>query len=246
MPQITTREIEYTAPDGTKLIGFFAAPITAQPVAGILVGPEWWGRNDYLDQRTKELAELGYAALAMDMYGEKKSTEDAQQAKTWMMETFEKPETLTARAQSALDALTQQPEVDSSKLAAIGFCYGGKVALELARTGAPLNVIASFHGNVTTQNPAKKGTISGEVLICHGAEDTMVSLDDIQQIDQELTHAEVPHQILILEHAKHGFTNPQADERAKKNGVDLAYNADATRKSFTALHELLSKAFVTT
>ena len=243
MTQLITRDIEYTAPDGTKLKGFFVAPPSTQPLAGILLGPEWWGCNDFLICRAKQLAEQGYAAFAMDMYGAQKATEDAEQAKQWMMETFEKPKTVVERAQVALDTLAEQPEVDPKQLAAIGFCYGGKVVLELARTNAPLHVTASFHGNLTTNNPAQKGKFHGDVLICHGEDDSMVSLDDVKTIDQELTHAEVPHQILILEHAKHGFTNPLADERGQRNGVDLAYNPEATQKSFDALHALLKKKF---
>ena len=122
---IQTREIEYTAADGTRLIGYFAAPSTATPVAGILVAPEWWGRNAYTEQRARELAEHGYAALAIDMYGDKKVTSSAAQANEWMMQTFQAPDTIVTRASAALAALAAQNEVNADKLAAIGFCYAG-------------------------------------------------------------------------------------------------------------------------
>lgn len=151
MTEITTREIEYTAHDGKKLIGFFAIPVNETNLVGILVGPEFWGRDEYAIKRAKQLAERGYAAFAIDMYGDKKTTTDAKEATALMQETFAKPNTLLDRANAALNILKKQPEVDPQKLAAIGFCYGGKIALELARSGAPLQVVASFHGNLTPQ-----------------------------------------------------------------------------------------------
>ncbi len=135
---IKTREIEYTAADGSKLIGYFAAPEAAHAVAGVIVAPEWWGRNEYTEQRARELAEHGFAALAIDMYGDKKVTTTAAQANEWMMQTFADADTIVTRASAALDTLAAQPEVNRDKLAAIGFCYGGKVVLDLARSGAAL------------------------------------------------------------------------------------------------------------
>jgi len=149
MAAIKTREIQYTAQDGSTLIGYFAAPETDAPVAGVIVAPEWWGRNDYTEQRARELAEHGYAALAIDMYGDKKVTTSSDQAYQWMMQTFEDPDTIVNRAKAALDTLATQDEVNPEKLAAIGFCYGGKVALDLARSNAPLKAVATFHATCT-------------------------------------------------------------------------------------------------
>ena len=109
---IHTREIEYSAPDGERLIGYFAAPVTDEPVAGVIVAPEWWGRNDYTEQRARELAEHGFAALAIDMYGDKKVTTDVPQASAWMNQTFEQPDTIVNRAQAGLNALAAQPGVN--------------------------------------------------------------------------------------------------------------------------------------
>lgn len=243
MQKITTREIQYTAHDGKTLIGFFAAPETNQPVPGIIIGPEWWGVDDYMISRTKQLAEQGYACLAIDMYGNKISTESATDANAYMSEVFEKPNTLIDRAQAALATLAAQSEVNPKQLAAIGFCFGGKIALELARSGAPLDVIASFHGNLKTEHPAKTGLIKGDVLVCHGMADSMIPIEDVDAIEKELKDAEVNYQILRLEGAKHGFTNPKADERHLKTGVDLAYNQTAEQQSLDALYKLLKKRF---
>ena len=239
--KIKTREIEYTAADGTKLIGYFAAPETASPVAGIIVAPEWWGRNEYTEQRARELAEHGYAALAIDMYGDKKVTTLVSEASAWMMQTFEDSETIVTRASAGLTTLAQQPEVNADKLGAIGFCYGGKVILDLARSGANLRAVATFHAVLTPKAPAQEGVIKAEILVMHGELDSMVTLDDVATFRQEMHAAKVDHEVIVFENAKHGFSNPLADERAQANGVDLAYNASAEQQSLDAMYALLAR-----
>ncbi len=238
---IKTREIHYTAADGSTLIGYFAAPESETAVAGVLVAPEWWGRNEYTEQRARELAEHGYAALAIDMYGDKKVTTTASQANEWMMQTFQDADTIVTRASAGLNTLAGQPEVNADKLAAIGFCYGGKVVLDLARSGAALKAVATFHGNLTPKAPAEKGQVQAEILVLHGELDSMVTLDDVAAFKAEMHAAEVEHEVIVLEGAKHGFSNPLADERAKANGVDLGYNAEAERQSLDAMYELLAR-----
>lgn len=238
---IQTREIQYTAADGSTLVGYFAAPQSQAPIAGVIVAPEWWGRNEYTEQRARELAEHGYAALAIDMYGNKNVTTDAAQANTWMSQTFEHPDTLVVRASAALKTLAAQSEVDATRLAAIGFCYGGKVVLDLARSGADLKAVATFHAILATQTPAQPGQIQAEILVSHGELDSMVSLDNVEQFKAEMNHAGVKHQVLVLKDAKHGFSNPLADERAKANNVDLGYNPTAEKTSLDAMYHLLSR-----
>lgn len=238
---ITTREIEYTSPDGQRLIGYFAAPAIDMPVAGVVVAPEWWGRTEYTEQRARELAEHGFAALAIDMYGDKKVTTDVPQASAWMMQTFDHVDTVVNRAQAGLDALKAQSEVNTEKLAAIGFCYGGKVVLDLARSGADLKAVVTFHANLSPKAPAERGKVQAEILVLHGELDSMVSLDDVASFRQEMHGAGVEHEVIIFEDAKHGFSNPLADERAKANHVDLDYNAEAERQGLAAMYELLDK-----
>ena len=239
--KIKTREIEYTAADGTKLIGYFAAPETSEPVAGVLVSPEWWGRNEYTEQRARELAEHGYAALALDMYGDKKVTTDAKQAYEWMMQTFDHADTIVTRASAALTTLAQQSEVNAAKLGAIGFCFGGKVVLDLARSGAALDAVVTFHATLATATPAQAGQVKAEILVQHGEQDSMVSLDDVAKFREEMQAANVTHNVIIYPEAKHGFTNPLADERAKANGVDLGYNPTAEQQSLKAMYALLDR-----
>ncbi|QIC62901.1 dienelactone hydrolase family protein [Acinetobacter schindleri] len=241
MAAIKTREIQYTAQDGSQLIGYFAAPESDTPVPGVIVAPEWWGRNDYTEQRARELAEHGYAALAIDMYGDKKVTTASNQAYEWMMQTFEDPDTIVNRATAALNTLAAQEEVDANKLAAIGFCYGGKVALDLARSNAPLQAVATFHANLSPKAPAQEGQVQAEILVLHGEQDSMVSLDDVESFCKEMQTANVKHDVIIFKEAKHGFSNPLADERAKANGVDLGYNAEAEKQSLEAMYALLTR-----
>lgn len=241
MAAIKTREIQYTAQDGSQLIGYFAAPESDTPVPGVIVAPEWWGRNDYTEQRARELAEHGYAALAIDMYGDKKVTTASNQAYEWMMQTFEDPDTIVNRATAALNTLAAQDEVDADKLAVIGFCYGGKVALDLARSNAPLQAVATFHANLSPKAPAQEGQVQAEILVLHGEQDSMVSLDDVESFRKEMQAANVKYDVIIFKDAKHGFSNPLADERAKANGVDLGYNAEAEKQSLEAMYALLAR-----
>lgn len=238
---IQTREIQYNAADGQRLVGYFAAPSSQTPHAGIIVAPEWWGRNEYTEQRARELAEHGYAALAIDMYGDKNVTTDAKQAYEWMMQTFADADTIVNRAQAGLDTLAAQPEVNPTQLAAIGFCYGGKVVLDLARSGAPLKAVATFHATLAPKAPAIEGQIQGEILVLHGELDSMVTLDDVASFREEMHAAKVDHEVIIFENAKHGFSNPLADERAKANGVDLGYNPEAERQGLDAMYDLLER-----
>lgn len=238
---IQTREIQYNAADGQRLVGYFAAPSSQTPHAGIIVAPEWWGRNEYTEQRARELAEHGYAALVIDMYGDKNVTTDAKQAYEWMMQTFADADTIVNRAKAGLDTLAAQPEVNADQLAAIGFCYGGKVVLDLARSGAPLKAVATFHATLAPKAPAVEGQIQGEILVLHGELDSMVTLDDVASFREEMHTAKVDHEVIIFEDAKHGFSNPLADERAKANGVDLGYNPEAERQGLDAMYDLLER-----
>lgn len=238
---ITTREIQYQAKDGTTLIGYFAAPESTQAVAGVIVSPEWWGRNEYTEQRARELAEHGFAALAIDMYGNKNVTTTASQANEWMMQTFQTAGTIVDRASAGLATLAAQPEVDATRLAAIGFCYGGKVILDLARSGAELKSVVTFHANLSAQQVAEQDTFKAEVLVLHGEKDSMVSLADVESFKQEMSNAQVKSEVIVLKDAKHGFSNPQADERAKANGVDLGYNQEAEKAGLAAMYSLLDR-----
>jgi len=139
---------------------------------------------------------------------------------------------LMARCKLIMDDFTDLEAVDKNRLGAIGFCFGGKIVLDMAREGFPLKAVATFHGNPTPKQPAQKGKFTAKVLVAHGEADSMVSMDAIEGLKKELDNADVEYTVDVYEGAKHGFTNPNADKRAEENGVDLGYDADAAKASW--------------
>ncbi|WP_299152830.1 dienelactone hydrolase family protein, partial [uncultured Acinetobacter sp.] len=119
--------------------------------------------------------------------------------------------------------------------------YGGKVVLDLARSNAPLQAVATFHANLSPKAPAQQGQVQAEILVMHGELDSMVTLDDVASFKHEMQQAKVAYEVIVFENAKHGFSNPLADERAKANAVDLGYNAEAEKQSLAAMYELLAR-----
>ena len=217
MSAILTRTVPLTAPDGATLLAYLALPAdTSTPVAGVIVAPEWWGLTAYPKQRAEQLAALGYAAIALDVYGDGNTTEQASQANDWMMAQLGDQDRLMARAQTGLDYLASLPEVDANRLAAIGYCFGGKVALDMARVGMPIKAVASFHGNLTPKQPATAA------------------------FEAEMQAAGVQYSIHQHAGAKHGFTNPDVGRFAAINGVDfLEYHAQGDHDSWQNLQDLL-------
>lgn len=238
---IKTFELISTTEDGVELISYIALPEDADddnPVAGILVAPEWWGVVEHPKNVTERLAKAGYAAVAMDVYGEGKLTSDAAQANMWMEQVLEDPDMLMARCRLILNDFSDQLAVDGDNLGAIGFCFGGKIVLDMAREGMPLKAVATFHGNPSPKQPADE-KFTAKVLVAHGRDDSMVSMDAIEGLKAELDAADVDYTIDVYDGAKHGFTNPQADERAAKNKVDLGYNETAAKQSWENMLEFM-------
>ena len=224
-----------------ELISYVALPENASaenPAAGILVAPEWWGVVDHPKSVVERLAEAGYAAVAMDVYGEGKLTTDAAQANMWMEQVLADQDMLMARCQLITNDFSDQLAVNGDKLGAIGFCFGGKIVLDMAREGMPLKAVATFHGNPAPKQPADKN-FNAKVLVAHGRDDSMVSMDAIEDLKSELDAAEVDYTIDVYDNAKHGFTNPHADERAANNDVDLGYNEAAAKQSWENMLEFM-------
>ncbi|WP_230655716.1 dienelactone hydrolase family protein [Psychrobacter sp. I-STPA10] len=239
---IKTYELPSISNNGVELRSYVALPENASddnPVAGILVAPEWWGVVEHPRQVVEKLAKAGFAAVAMDVYGEGKLTTDAAQANEWMEQMLADQDMLMARCQQILSDFSDQMAVDANRLGAIGYCFGGKIALDMAREGMPLKAVATFHGNPTPKQAAEKGKFTAKVLFAHGRDDSMVSLEAVDGLKQELDNAEVQYTIDIYDNAKHGFTNPNADKRAAENGVDLGYNETAAKESWDKMIEFM-------
>jgi dienelactone hydrolase len=237
---IRTEKVVYRHGD-TELVGFLAYDDAVKGTRpGVLVAPEWWGLNDYARRRAEQLAGLGYVAFALDMYGKGKTTSDPKEAGQ-LAGTFRNDRRLMrARASAGLDVLKNRPQVDPARLAAIGYCFGGTVVLELARSGADLKGVVSFHGGLATPNPADAKNIKGKVLVLHGADDTFESSAEIAAFQEEMRQARVDWQMVYYGGAVHSFTNPDAD-RAGIKGV--AYNEAADRRSWQAMRDFFAEIF---
>lgn len=205
---------------------------------GVLVVHEWWGLNDYARERTEQLAELGYIAFAADIYGEGKNTTHPDDAAKMAGEVRANVEQWRSRAEAALDVLKSQPQCDTSKLAAIGYCFGGATALQLAYAGADLDAVVTFHGALPAATPEEAKRIKADLLINHGAEDTFVNADAVAKFRKALDEAGVTYEFIAYPGAVHSFTVPSADE---KNMPGIKYNKEADEKSWQAMRELFKK-----
>jgi dienelactone hydrolase len=239
---IKTEEVTYSE-GGTTLKGFLAwddANVGKRP--GILVVHEWWGLNDYARSRAKQLAELGYTALAVDMYGDGKTADHPKDAGALAASVMKEPRVALARFRAAMDVLKSQPTVDPEKIAAIGYCMGGAIVLNAAREGMDLDAVASFHGSLGALLPIK-GPIKAKVLVCHGEADSFIPPETVAAFKKEMKEAGADFKFIAYPGAKHGFTNPAADEAGKKFNIDIAYNQEADEKSWKELQAFLRAAF---
>lgn len=230
--EIQTATVEYRDGDAV-LEGFLAWDDQAKtPSPGVLVVHEWWGLNDFVREKTRQLAQMGFVAFAADIYGQGNraatSAEAAQLAGPFRTDRA----LLRRRAQAGLDRLRSEQRVDASKLAAIGFCFGGTTVLELARGGADLGVVVSFHGGLSTPTPAKPGEIRATVLVLHGADDPNVPPAEVAAFEQEMRTAKVDWQLNAYGGAVHAFTNPAAGDDPSRGA---AYNAVAARRAWAAM-----------
>jgi dienelactone hydrolase len=235
--------VSYTS-QGVVMKGYlvYDDSITSKRPA-VLVVHEWWGLNDYARKRARMLAELGYTALAVDMYGEGKQAQHPGDAQKFASEVMKNMPTAKARFMAAYDLLKQQPTVDPGRIAAVGYCFGGGVVLQMAREGLDLKGVVSFHGSLATAAPAKPGVVKAKILVLHGADDKFTTPEQIEQFKQEMKTAGVDFQLLIYPGAKHAFTNPEADVSAKKFDLPIGYNAQADKQSWAEMQKFLNVIF---
>ncbi len=236
-------EIEYRVGETTMkgYLAFDAAAPGTRP--GILVVHEWWGHNDYARQRARMLAELGYTALALDMYGDGRTAQHPDEAGRFATAVRTNLPEAKQRFEAAKTTLQAHPSVDASKIAAIGYCFGGAVVLEMARRGVDLDGVVSFHGSLGTQNPAQSGAVKGRVLVLNGADDPLVSDEEIAAFKKEMERAGVDYRFVDYPGAVHSFTNPRADEFGRKFGLPLAYDAEADAQSWREMKAFFDEIF---
>lgn len=242
-PQVKGETVTYSS-NGDTLIGYLAVDTrTSERRPGILVVHEWWGQNEYARKRADMLAELGYTAFALDMYGNGKQATHPGDAQAFSSAVFQDFDTAKARFMAALDRLKQEPTVDPDKIAVIGYCFGGGVALNMARQGLDVRGVVSFHGSLQAVSPAAPGGIHTRLLVFSGADDPFVPAEVVDAFKTEMDAAGADYTFRSFEGAKHSFTNPGADAYGEQFNLPLAYNQAADEKSWAEMQTFFDEIF---
>ena len=240
--KVKGEEVTY-ATDSTNLKGYIAYDINKKEKRpGILIVHEWWGHNDYVRQRADMLAQLGYTAMAVDMYGDGKQANHPDDAGKFATNVMTNLPEATARFNAALDVLQSHASVDREKIGAVGYCFGGSVVLTMANSGANLDAVAAFHSGV--QLPVMPNDrLQAKVLVCNGADDPFISPESVEAFKSAMDSINADYNYVAYPGVKHSFTSKEADANGEKFGLPLAYDAEADEKSWTSLQQLFSEAF---
>lgn len=240
---VVTEEVSYQG-DGITMKGYVAYDDSIKGKRpGVLVVHEWWGHNDYARKRARMLAKMGYTALAVDMYGDGKTADHPKQAGAFSGAVKANMAGATQRFDAARKTLVAHKTVDGARLAAIGYCFGGGIVLEMARRGQDLKGVASFHGSLGTQAPAKVDQVKAKVLVMNGAADPFVKPESIDAFHQEMKAAGVDYKFINYPGAVHAFTNPAATANGEKFGIPLKYDPKADKQSWRELGKFLKSIF---
>ena len=242
--EIHTEAVKYSS-GGTQLTGFLTYDDTVKGKRpGILVVHEWWGHNEHARERARMLARLGYTAFALDMYGDGKLADHPQKAGEFMNAAFKNWEASKAKFKEAKKFLQAHETVDSEKIGAIGFCFGGAVSIRMARGGENLKGIVAFHSALPDQPKMEKGQVTASILVINGADDPFLASDTVASFVKEMVDANTDFTYRSLKGVRHSYTNPQADEFSKKfNLPALKYDKQADKKSWRAMHGFFKRVF---
>jgi len=236
-------EVNYSA-DGVEMKGYIAHNdkiTTRRP--GVLVVHEWWGHNGYARKRADMLAAEGYVALAVDMYGEGRQAAHPDEAGKFAGEVRKNLPMARRRFMAALETLKKHPMTDQDNLAAIGYCFGGGVVLQMARDGLDLKAVASFHGSLGTAEPAAPGKVKAAILVSNGGDDKFIPLEEINGFIKEMITAGADFSFHSYPGAMHSFTNPGADHFAEKFKMPVAYQEKADKDSWREMHAFFTRIF---
>lgn len=229
--------------DGVTLKGFV---VYDESVKGkrpaILVVHEWWGLNDYTKMRARKLAELGYIAMAVDIFGDGKNAANPKEAQDLTSPFYNNPKLAKSRLDAAIKKIKEYSQTDVNSVAAIGYCFGGAVVLNSAKLGANLKGVVSFHGGLNGV-PANKNMLKAKVLVCHGASDKFVSQHDVDAFKHQLDSIGADYSFKQYANATHAFTNPDATKIGKEFSMPIEYNADADRDSWNDMKAFFDKLF---
>jgi len=236
---VVSEPVEYTE-NGETLRGFvYFDDAVSEKRPGVIVVHEWKGLGDYAKKRAEMLAEEGYIAFAADMYGKDVFAKDHEEAGELSGVYFKDRNRMRARAAAAYNALIQTQKVDQAQVAAIGYCFGGTTVLEMARASFPLKGVASFHGILSTPVPAESGRVRAKVVVFNGAEDKMITAEQLDEFEAEMQNAAVDYQLINFEGAAHSFTVWEANMPEK----GIMYNEAADKQSWEKLKTFLSDIF---
>lgn len=229
--ELKEESVNYTA-DTSKQIGFVAYNEAGKKLPVILIVPEWWGLNNYAKDRAKQLAELGYFAFAVDMYGNGKIAGNPTDAAAYATPFYSDPAMANARIEAAMKKIkSSYPQADMKKVVAIGYCFGGSMVLNAAKSGFPFVGTVSFHGGLQGIQP-EKGKIKGDILVCHGGADQFVPAEDVAKFKAQLDSVGAHYTFKTYANATHAFTNPDATANGKKFNMPISYNKKADEDSW--------------
>lgn len=237
---IVTKMIEYREGE-TTLQGYVAYDdAIADKRPGILVVHDWMGFGPFGNQKAQDLAKLGYIAMAVDIYGKGVRPQNTDEAGTLVGVYKADRALLRKRILAGYETLKKEALVDTDKIAVMGFCFGGTTALELARSGAPIKGVVSFHGGLSTPTPKDAKNIKAKILALHGADDPYVPADEVQAFEKEMSDGHVDWQLIKYSGAVHAFTNPAA---GNDNSKGAAYNERADKRSWVAMQDFFQEVF---
>lgn len=233
-------ELNYSF-NGKAYCGFVAKPKSiSKKTKTILIVHEWWGLNDYPKQRAKQLSQYGFIAICVDMYGKGINVDNPKDASTLAGGFYGNSVLMYQTFMAGFDAAIKVKGVNPTRMAAIGYCFGGSVVLNAAIHGAKLDAVVSFHGGLKTDTP-EKGTLKAAILICNGAADKFVSQEEIETFDKQMKTCNADYTFINYPDATHAFTNPFSTETGKKFNMPIAYNEAADKKSYTDFLNFIEK-----
>jgi dienelactone hydrolase len=236
---MTTTDIAYDV-EGSKMVGRLALPEGDGTRPAVLIAHEGNGLDDVQKSRPERFAELGYVAFALDYHGGGEPLASRDEINRRLTTLYEDPDRALRLARAGLDVLLAQPRVDASKVAAIGYCFGGTLVLDLARSGAELRAVVGFHPGLTSTRPPDATNITGKVLICVGSADPLITIEQRRAFEEEMQAAEVDWQMHVYGGAKHSFTHPLAGAAGL---ASLEYDPRTDERSWSAMLDLLAEAF---
>ncbi len=240
--KIKEENVSYIGGDSTMNSFIAYDETTDKKRPGILILPEWWGLNEYTKSRARQLAALGYIAMAVDLYGYGKTADTPDSAQKLSEPFYKDPHISKTRFDAALEKLKTYPQTDTRNIAAIGYCFGGAQVLNVAREGADIKGVVSFHGNLVGV-PPRKDMLKAKVLVCHGEADQFVKPAEVAMFTRQMDSIGADYTLKTYAGATHAFTNPSATAVGQQFKLPIAYNAAADSASWKEMQVFFNKLF---